>query len=525
MAAAGGSVGVSGSSWPKWSVAVVVGVPVAVGVGYWYWKHRSPLPGQGDKAEILTEKPKLSSLASANQEISLDTGGVDSNSAMKEEVVQRLYEKVKEDCSRALELNPRYVKALQRRAKACEVTKDLQQSLEDVTSACILEGFQNQTTLLTADRVLKGLGRKHAKEAMAKRTPIMPSKHFIKTYFSSFVEDPITKNLADEKESESAEADVRGVARAKQAFALQNYDDIIPACTEELKFDNSSHKDEALVLRATFHLLLGDHASAFKDFEKVIDNENTNIKLRVNALIKRASLHMQLEDPEKSLQDFDRAANMDDNNSDVYHHRGQVLLLMEKVDEAISDFNKAVSINPNFPIAYVQKCYTDYRHAFTTRDIEKMQEVMRAFQSAIERFPKCSECYTLFAQVLSDQQEYEKADKYFKKAIEVDPENATVFVHRGLLHLQWNGDVPKAIELISQALELDKKCEFGYETLGTIEVQRGNLRRAVELFDKAIPLSKTELEMSHLFSLRDAAVAQATVADRMGIPLSNIGLP
>lgn len=51
------------------------------------------------------------------------------------------------------------MKALQRRAKACELTKDLQQSLEDVTAACILEGFQNQTTLLTADRVLKELGR------------------------------------------------------------------------------------------------------------------------------------------------------------------------------------------------------------------------------------------------------------------------------------------------------------------------------------------------------------------------------
>jgi len=50
------------------------------------------------------------------------------------------------------------VKALQRRAKACEITKDLQQSLEDVTAACILEGFQNQATLLTADRVLKELG-------------------------------------------------------------------------------------------------------------------------------------------------------------------------------------------------------------------------------------------------------------------------------------------------------------------------------------------------------------------------------
>jgi import receptor subunit TOM70 len=72
---------------------------------------------------------------------------------------------------------------------------------------------------------------------------------------------------------------------------------------------------------------------------------------------------------------------------------------MEKVTEALNDFNKAVTVNPNFPIAYVQKCYTDYRYAFSTRNMEKMEEVMKAFQQAIQKFPKCSECYTLFAQV------------------------------------------------------------------------------------------------------------------------------
>jgi tetratricopeptide (TPR) repeat protein len=77
----------------------------------------------------------------------------------------------------------------------------------------------------------------------------------------------------------------------------------------------------------------------------------------------------------------------------------QVQLLMEKVTEAMNDFNKAVTVNPNFPVAYVQKCYTDYRYAFSTRNMEKMEEVMKAFQQAIQKFPHCSECYTLFAQV------------------------------------------------------------------------------------------------------------------------------
>lgn len=59
----------------------------------------------------------------------------------------------------ALEQNPKYTKALQRRAKALEQTGDLAQCLEDVTAVCILEGFQNQSSIVQADRVLKALGK------------------------------------------------------------------------------------------------------------------------------------------------------------------------------------------------------------------------------------------------------------------------------------------------------------------------------------------------------------------------------
>lgn len=72
--------------------------------------------------------------------------------------MQKNWENVMRDCTAALELNSRYIKALQRRAKACEILKDLEQSLEDLTSVCILESFQNQGTLIHVDRVLKDIG-------------------------------------------------------------------------------------------------------------------------------------------------------------------------------------------------------------------------------------------------------------------------------------------------------------------------------------------------------------------------------
>lgn len=46
---------------------------------------------------------------------------------------------------------------------------------------------------------------------------------------------------------------------------------------------------------------------------------------------------------------------------------------------------------------------------------------------------------------------------------------------------------------------------------------RGNLIIAIDMFNKAIELARTELEMTHLFSLRDAAVSQLKITSKLGI--------
>lgn len=118
-------------------------------------------------------------------------------------------------------------------------------------------------------------------------------------------------------------------------------------------------------------------------------------------------------------------------------------------------------------------------------------------------FNECCELFnTLFIlfQALTDQQQFGKADEMYDKCIELEPDNATTYVHKGyvnvldtykninatfiwelllsdqwvssLLQLQWKQDLDVGLDLINKAIEIDNKCDFAYETMGTIEVQR-----------------------------------------------------
>lgn len=56
----------------------------------------------------------------------------------------------------------------------------------------------------------------------------------------------------------------------------------------------------------------------------------------------------------------------------------------------------------------------------------------------------------MILKVLSDQSEFDKADALYHEAISVDPKNANLLVHRGLVQLQGNGDIVKAVDYITQ---------------------------------------------------------------------------
>lgn len=428
---------------------------------------------------------------------------------------------VRDDCTKALDLNGKYVKAYHRRAKAYEQMDDLASSLEDITATCILERFGNQSTLVFADRVLKTLGSAHAKEAMESREAVRPSRHFVRSFMSSFGADPLKRVVV------VASGPQTGFLRAKQAMETGDFDQVIPACTEEIEVTsaNSSYHLEALLLRGTMYELTGEFQRALDDFNAVLESptERTYLaEIKVNALIKRASIHIQMDRQEECFADFEAAVQLDALNADIYYHRGQMYTLLMRFEEAVTDFNKTIQLRPDFSLAVIQKLYVEYRDAVSQQDQMRLISLMDGFKGAIEKYSDCVECYSILAQILSEQGQFAEADTFFEKALELDKGNATLHVHRALLLLQWKGDIEKGMELLYQAIKVDDKCGFAYETLASVEVQRGMLDKAIELFDQAISFAKSETEIAHLFSLKDAAIAQINVSRKMGVDVAQL---
>uniref|UniRef100_A0A0P4VML7 Putative translocase of outer mitochondrial membrane complex subunit n=1 Tax=Rhodnius neglectus TaxID=72488 RepID=A0A0P4VML7_9HEMI len=442
------------------------------------------------------------------------------NRAAAHEVLNNLEEVIK-DCNEAIKLKSNYTKALTRRYKNHEKLGNLRQALEDVTACCLLEQFGNADTLAAADRILKALGSAEAKKFQINRKPVMPSKLFVKTYFNSFEHDPVLQSLRQLNGVAEGVPNERGIDAAKFALRDERYEDILGHCNEEITDTLNSESPterylEALLLRATIYSLTSQTELALKDLDLIINSKPENIKLLVNAHLKRAYAYMHLEDPDKALDDFDMASSLDSTNSDAAHQKAQILLMCEKLPEAIAEFERAVNLNPKFALSLVQKIYAEYRKAVMDRDVSKINSAKSALKRAVAKNPTCSEGYMLLAQVYTDNQEYDEAESVFIQGTKSDPTNATFLVHLGMLYLQWKGDLENAVKYMEKAIEIDPKCEFAYETLGSVEAQRGNMLKSISLFDKALAFSKSEKEAAHILSLKAAAQAQHSVSATLG---------
>ena len=110
---------------------------------------------------------------------------------------------------------------------------------------------------------------------------------------------------------------------------------------------------------------------------------------------------------------------------------------------------------------------------------------------AIELASKNYHAYENLGTINAYKKKYDKSIGYYKKAIELSPKFYLAHNNLGLVY-SYIGDFNKSIFYLNKAIEIDPKLSKAYNDLGTVYGQMGEFDKAIELITKAIEINPNE---------------------------------
>lgn len=422
------------------------------------------------------------------------------------------FDKVIEDTTAAINLDSEYVKALNRRANAYEHTEKYSEALLDFTASCIIDGFRNEQSAQSVERLLKKVAESKAKVILEAKDKKLPSPTFVTNYLQSFRSKPAPPGLEDSVEisEETGKGQLQLGLRAMAKKTNEGYEDASAAFEKALDLgDLGEHEAFAYNMRGTFRYLRGVQLDALSDLSKSIELEPDYTQ----SYIKRASMHLELGDKDAAAADFDKAMEQHDDDPDIYYHRAQLNFILGELSQAAKDYQKSIDLDRDFIFSHIQLGVTQYKMGSTASS-------MGTFRRTIKAFEDVPDAYNYYGELLLDQQKYDEAISQFEKAVELEKQTKPLgmsvlpLINKALALFQWKQDFGEAEKLCEKALIIDPECDIAVATMAQLLLQQGKVTEALKYFERAAELSRTEGEIVNALSYAEATRTQLEVQEK-----------
>lgn len=204
------------------------------------------------------------------------------------------WDKVVDDTTAALNLDPLYLKALNRRANAYEHLNKYSESLLDFTASCIIDEFRNESTADSVEKLLKKVAEQKAEDILKTKNPnTLPSPTFVSNYIQSFREKARPAGLEDSVTipEDTGKGQLQIGLRAMGKKTHEGYEEAATAFEKALELgDLGEYEALAYNMRGTFRCLRGSQELALQDMNKSIELDPT----MTQSYVKRASMHLEM---------------------------------------------------------------------------------------------------------------------------------------------------------------------------------------------------------------------------------------
>jgi len=239
--------------------------------------------------------------------------------------------------------------------------------------------------------------------------------------------------------------------------------------------------------RGRKYLYLGQYEKAVSDFSESINwnlFESYNERHFFYAKQKKSrETKESLLEKQKKLYRA-RYRIFDDRSAAAFACRGHSFFELNKLEKAVSDYQKALAIDNRKRIVYFWRAEALYK-------LGKYAEAAEDLTKSIEVFPENTYDLLLYrAKAFYKDRRISKALTDCSEAIKLRPNDPIAYELRGDIYREKKpmSDPQKSIRDYEKALELDPTDVFAYAGIGRAEKMQGKIENALKAFTKAIDI-------------------------------------
>lgn len=273
--------------------------------------------------------------------------------------------------------------------------------------------------------------------------------------------------LDDDPRDQSAAYVLRALTRDSDEEKLADLDAAVKVDPENI---------EAFQARAALRLKNNDVEGAMSDLETVLMKDPTNQQVAGAAVQKLVDLNRV----EEALDLTTKALSAKPSEG-MYRMRAILYRSQDKLEEAMSDLNKAIAMQPKDPMTLLQRAEL----ALDREDVKSAKEDLRAALKAAPGIINADATIALRAQIAVEENRLPDAINDAKLLVDRNPED--LFRRLRLANLYTIDKRPrKAIDVLSSALNIDPKNAMILRSRGDALLSVGDHAGAIDDYETAI---------------------------------------
>ena len=308
---------------------------------------------------------------------------------------------------------------------------------------------------------------------------------------------------------ESFPKDAQVMARKAIALMdLERFEEAIPIFDDALKYTDD--KEGLKIIH--FHLgvsyyRLGELDKASCEFEKAREyNDDPSLLLQIancyemvnqnekalDVLKEYSEIVPDNEDIKKKIENLKRESNEPDSD-EIYNNKCLTLINLNRFDEAIECYDKALKINPNNVKAWNNK-------AFALHNLNRLDEAIECYNKSLEIDPNFISSLRNKAFALRTLNRLDEAIECYDKVLKIDPNDFGVWNNKAFsLHELNRSD--EAIECYDEALKINPNYFEAWANKGFTLESLGRLDEAIECYNNALEIYPNHPDMLNRLSV------------------------